>query len=70
MPIFAPAEIDKLPFDPFKDVTTLVAAGAGTEIVTLPLPTPTEAIPAPEKFNNPANVPNELLVVLPRAVND
>jgi len=70
MPILAPAESDKTPFEPFKEVTTFVAAGAGTEIVTLPLPTPTEAIPAPEKFSNPENVPTELLVVFPRAVRD
>jgi len=36
MPIFAPAEIDKLPFEPLREVTTLVAAGAGTERVIVP----------------------------------
>lgn len=68
IPIFAPAEIDSDPLEPFNDVTTLVAAGAGTEIVTLPLPTPTEAIPAPEKFRRFEKVPAELDVVLPSAV--
>ena len=45
-------------------------AGVGTEIVTLPAPTPTEAIPAPEKFNRFENVPVELLVVFPKAVRE
>lgn len=70
MPMFAPAEIEIDPFEPFSEVTTFVAAGAGTEIVTLPFPTPTEAIPAPEKFRRLVNVPDELEVVFPRAVSD
>lgn len=70
MPIPAPAEIDIDPLDPFNEVTTFVAAGAGTEMVTLPLPTPTDAIPAPEKFRRLVNVPEELEVVLPRAVKE
>jgi hypothetical protein len=36
MPIPAPAEIDMLPFDPLRLVTTFVAAGDGTESVTVP----------------------------------
>jgi len=70
IPIPAPAEIDRLPLEPFRLVTTLVAAGAGTEIVTLPFPTPTEAIPAPEKFSTFEKVPDELLVVFPNAVKE
>lgn len=42
----------------------------GTEMVTLPAPTPTEAIPAPEKFKRLVKVPAELEVVFPSAVND
>ena len=45
-------------------------AGDGTEMVTEPLPTPTDAIPAPEKLSRPENVPAELDVVLPSAVKD
>jgi hypothetical protein len=49
IPIPAPAEMDIAPVEPLRDETTFaLAAGAGTEIVTLPAPTPTEAIPAPE----------------------
>ena len=70
IPIPAPAEMLILPLEPFSDVTTFVAAGAGTEMVTLPFPTPTEAIPAPEKFSKPEKVPAELEVVLPSAVRD
>ena len=64
----APAEIDKLPDEPFKLLTTLLGAlWAGTEIVTLPAPTPTLAIPAPENTSPVEKVPVELLVVLPDA---
>lgn len=47
-----------------------LAAGAGTEIVTLPAPTPTLAIPAPEKFSKLEKVPVELETVLPSAVRE
>ena len=70
IPILAPAEIEREPLDPFKLVTTFVAAGAGTEIVILPAPIPTEAIPAPEIFRRLENVPDELTVVLPNAVRE
>lgn len=36
MPIPAPAEIDSEPLEPFKEVTTFVAAGAGTDRVIVP----------------------------------
>ena len=68
IPMLAPAEIDRDPFEPFNDVTTFVAAGAGTEIVIEPAPTPIDAIPAPEIFRRLENVPAELDVVLPSAV--
>ena len=49
IPMFAPAVMVIEPVEPFSADTTLaLAAGAGTEIVTEPLPTPTLAIPAPE----------------------
>jgi hypothetical protein len=67
MPLLATSET--LELDPFK-LKFVAVGGAGTEIVTLPAPTPTDAIPAPEKFNSPENVPAELLVVFPMAVRD
>ena len=70
IPIFAPAEMDMLPFDPFRLVTTFVAAGAGTEMVTEFRLTPTEAIPAPENWSTLENVPEELSVVFPKAVSE
>lgn len=65
IPIPAPAEIDKLPFDPFRLVTT---DGVVAEIVKLCAPPPTLMIPAPEMLSNPENVPDELTVVFPNAV--
>ena len=47
-----------------------VDTGDGTEIVTLPAPTPTEAMPAPEIFNKFENVPEEETVVFPSAVRE
>lgn len=71
IPILAPAEMLSAPVEPFKlDTTLALAAGAGTEIVTEPFPTPTEAIPAPEKFRRLVNVPADEEVVLPNAVRD
>jgi hypothetical protein len=45
-------------------------AGDGTEIVTLPAPTPTEAMPAPENWRSVLKEPEELEVVFPSAVSD
>ncbi len=42
----------------------------GTDIVMLPAPAPTLTAPAPEMFNTFENVPEELPVVLPKAVSD
>ena len=67
MPMLAPAEIDRLPLDPFRLVTT---EGMVAEMVALPAPTPTLIMPAPDRFNRLENVPVELLVVLPRAVSE
>ena len=68
IPIPAPAEIDIAPVEPFKlETTDALAAGAGTEIVTDPAPTPTDAMPAPENWRLVPNVPRELEVVLPSA---
>jgi len=64
----APAASVIEPVEPLSADTTLaLAAGAGTEIVTLPAPTPTEAMPAPENCKEFENVPVLLEVVLPSA---
>lgn len=57
MPIFAPAEIDSEPFDPLRLVTTLVAAGAGTDSVTVP----PEAFVVPDIDRLPATLQRILL---------
>lgn len=67
--ILEPATSDTLLDVPF-NAKLVAVGGAGTEIVMLPAPAPTEAIPAPEMFSRLLNVPAELLVVLPRAVSD
>jgi len=65
IPMLAPAEIDRLPLDPLSEVTT---EGVVAEIVRLCAPPPMLMIPAPETFRRPENVPEELMVVLPKAV--
>src|SRR5689334_19383956 len=65
--ILGPATSETLLEVPF-NAKLVAAAGAGTEMVTLPAPTPTLAMPAPEKFNRLLNVPAFELVVLPSAV--
>lgn len=51
-------------------VEKLVTLGVEAEIVRLPAPTPMLMIPAPEILKRFENVPEELTVVLPRAVSD
>lgn len=63
----APAEIDRLPFDPLRLVTT---EGVVAEMVALPAPTPILIIPAPDRFSKFENVPAELEVVFPNAVRE
>lgn len=69
-PIPAPATSDTLEEEAFRE-KFVAAAGAGTEIVTVPpAPTPTLAIPAPEKLSRLLKVPALLLVVFPSAVRE
>jgi hypothetical protein len=49
---------------------TVPDAAVEAEIVILPAPAPTLIIPAPETFSKLLNVPEELLVVFPKAVRD
>ena len=63
-----PEELDVVFPKAVREIEEVWIAGEGTEIVTLPAPTPTEAMPAPEKFSRFENVPEELLVVFPSAV--
>lgn len=65
IPIFAPAEIEIIPLEPLRLVTT---DGVVAEIVRLCAPPPTLMIPAPDTLRSPENVPDELTVVFPRAV--
>jgi hypothetical protein len=65
-----PAELDVVFPKAVRETEEVCIAGDGTEIVTLPAPTPTEAIPAPEKLSNVLKEPLELDVVLPSAVRE
>lgn len=58
-----PPTMDMLPVEAFM-------LKAGAEIVTLPAPTPTLAIPAPENTRPVLNVPVEFIVVFPDALKE
>ena len=64
-----PLTRDTLLDEPFK-LKLVAAAGDGTDIVTLPAPTPTLAMPAPENTSPVLNVPVELIVVFPDALSE
>ena len=65
-----PEELDVVFPNAVSEIEDVCIDGEGTEIVTLPAPTPTEAIPAPEKFISVLKEPLELDVVFPSAVRE